>query len=149
MLQTIVFAYDGSTECRNALEEGIALATRFNATCHLLAVIPPPPALAMAAGPLSEGLMESENNSMNQVLEEGVARLRAAGLDATGAIRTWEEPNEAIVHFASEVSADLVIVGHRRCSAFARWWRGSSAHSLLDELPCSLFVSMPRSETRK
>jgi nucleotide-binding universal stress UspA family protein len=38
MFQTIVLAYDGSAECRDALTDGIALATRFDARCHLLAV---------------------------------------------------------------------------------------------------------------
>lgn len=144
MFQTIVFAYDGSAECRNALEEGVAVATRFNASCHLLAVVPPPSALAMSAGPMADGLLESEHDSMNEVLEEGVAYLRAAGLNTTGAIRMWEDPSEAIAEFASEVGADLVIVGHHRCTAFERWWRGSNTHSLLDVLPCSLFVSMPQ-----
>jgi nucleotide-binding universal stress UspA family protein len=55
MFQTIVFAYDGSAECRDSLEEGIALASRFNARCHLLAVVPPLPPMALAAGPLPEG----------------------------------------------------------------------------------------------
>ncbi len=40
------------TEARNAeTQEGIELAGRLNARCHLLAVVPPPPALGMAAGP--------------------------------------------------------------------------------------------------
>ena len=40
------------TEAKNAeTQEGIELAGRLNARCHLLAVVPPPPALGMAAGP--------------------------------------------------------------------------------------------------
>lgn len=60
MFQTIVFAYDGSAECRDALEEGIALASRFNASCHLLAVVPPLSPYFLAAGPLSEDLSEKD-----------------------------------------------------------------------------------------
>lgn len=149
MFQTIVFAYDGSTECHNALEEGIALATRFCANCHLLAVVPLPPALAMAAGPLPEGFLESEQANINAVLEKGVSRLREAGLNATGLVRMWADPTEAIVTFACETGADLVIVGHQRRTAFDRWWRGSVGHSLLDDLPCSLFVSMPRGVAKR
>ena len=144
MFQTIVFAYDGSTECRDALEEGIALASRFNARCHLLAVVPPLSPYFLAAGPVSEDLSEKDRAYISAILEEGLARLRQKGLEATGSIRIWEAPTEAIGDFAGKVGADLVVVGHHRRSAFDRWWRGSVGHSLLDQLPCSQFVSMPR-----
>ena len=144
MFQTIVFAYDGSAECRDALEEGIALASRFNASCHLLAVVPPLSPYFLAAGPLSEDLSEKDRAYISAILEKGLARLREAGLDAAGSIRIWEEPAEVIGAFAGKVEADLVIVGHRRRSALDRWWRGSVGHSLIDQLPCSLFVSMLR-----
>ncbi|MHB1180407.1 MAG: universal stress protein [Sulfuricella sp.] len=145
MFQTIVFAYDGSAECRDALEEGIALANRFNARCHLLAVIPPPPSMALVDGPLPGELIEDEQSRVSAILEEGLARLRRAGVEATGILRTDESPVEAIAAVARETGADLVVIGHHRRSALNRWWRGSVGHSLLDHLPCSLFVSMPHS----
>jgi nucleotide-binding universal stress UspA family protein len=146
MFQTIVFAYDGSAECRDALEEGIALASRFNARCHLLAVIPPPPPMALVAGPLPGELIENERSYASAILEDGLARLRQAGVAATGILRTDESPVEAIGAVARETGADLVVIGHHRRSALDRWWRGSVGHSLLDQLPCGLFVSMPRNE---
>ena len=144
MFQTIVFAYDGSAECRDALEEGIALASRFNARCHLLAVVPPLSPYILPAGPLSEDLSEKDRAYFSAILEKGLARLREAGLDAAGSISMWEDPAEAIGAVAGKIKADLVIVGHRRRSGLDRWWRGSVGHSLIDQLPCSLFVSMPR-----
>lgn len=56
MLQSIVFAYDGSAKCRNALEEGIVVASHFNARCHLLVVAPPLSPYFLAAGPLQATL---------------------------------------------------------------------------------------------
>ena len=143
MFQTIVFAYDGSAECRDALEEGIVLASRFNARCHLLAVVPPLPPMALATGSLPEGWMEEQQSRLGAILEEGLARIRRDGLDASGSLKVWEEPNEAIGAFARETGADLVIIGHHHRSAFSRWWHGSVGHSLLDQLSCSLLVSMP------
>jgi nucleotide-binding universal stress UspA family protein len=58
-------------------------------------------------------------------------------------LKVWEEPNEAIGAFARETGADLVIIGHHHRTAFSRWWHGSVGHSLLDQLSCSLLVSMP------
>lgn len=149
MFQTLVFAYDGTPECRDALKEGIELAGRLNARCHLLAVVPAPPALALATGPLPDSYMENAQADIDKVLAEGLVLLRQAGLDAVGSVRIWEEPAEAIGLFASEVGADVVVVGHHRRSAIDRWWHGSVGHSLLDRLPCSLFVSMPRAAANR
>jgi len=70
--------YDGSSECRDALREGIELASRLNARCHLLAVVPAPPALALAAGPLPDSYMGNAQADIDQVLEEDLALLREA-----------------------------------------------------------------------
>ena len=78
----------------------------------------------------------------NGILEEGVSRLRQAGVQATGTLKTWEDPSQAIGAFAQETGADLVVIGHHRRSTLERWWRGSVGHHLLDHLPCSLLVSM-------
>lgn len=84
MYQTIVFAYDGSAECRDALEEGIVLASHFNARCHLRAVVPPLSPYIDDAGPLSEDLSEKDQAYISAIVEKGLTRLREAGLDATG-----------------------------------------------------------------
>lgn len=142
MFQTIVLAYDGSAECRDALADGIALTTRFSARCHLLAVVPPMNSMAMSFGFMPEGLLDSDQAHYNGILEEGVSRLRQAGVQATGTLKTWVDPSQAIGAFAQETGADLVVIGHHRRSTLERWWRGSVGHHLLDHLPCSLLVSM-------
>jgi nucleotide-binding universal stress UspA family protein len=146
MFQNIVFAYDGSVESRDALAEGIALARHFDARCHLLAVVSLPPSAVLAAGALP---LETDEAFFRTILEEGVSRLRQAGVEATGSLRTWEEPAGAIVAFARETGADLVVIGHHRRSAFDRFWHGSVGHSILDQLPCSLFISMHRQGMEK
>lgn len=50
---------------------------------------------------------------------------------------------------ASEVDAYFVVVGHHRRSAIDRLWHGSVDHTLLDRLPCSLFVSVSRSAANR
>lgn len=144
MFQVIAFAYDGSAESQDMLEEGIALALRFGARCHLVAVVPPWPPMALAAGAMPEGAAEEQRSWAEATLESGLAKLRQAGLEATGKVKVWEEPAEAIGTFAREVGADLVIVGHHQRSAISRWWRSSVGHSLMDHLSCSLFICMPR-----
>jgi len=144
MFQDIVFAYDGSAESLAMLEEGITLAQRFSARCHMVAVIPPWSSMALAAGPLPGEMVEDQQSQAAAILVDGLARLRQAGLEATGKVRVWEEPAEAIGAFARESGADLVIVGHQQRSAISRWWRSSVGHSLMDHVSCSLLICMPR-----
>lgn len=145
MFDTIVLAYDGSAESQEALAEGIAVAKQFEARCFLLAVVPAPSALALAEGPIPTELVERDETEVMDVLQKGVERMRRAGIDAHGHISNDESPAQAIGGFAREMKASLVIVGHHQRSALTRWWYGSVGHSLLDHLPCSVLVSMPRS----
>ena len=121
MFNTIVFAYDGSAECRDALEDGVTLASRFGARCYLLAVVPPLSPLVLAAGTIPVELLEEEQSRFGAILEEGLVHMRKAGVEATGILRTGESPIEAIGAVARETDANLVIIGHHRRSAIDRW----------------------------
>jgi nucleotide-binding universal stress UspA family protein len=147
MFNTIVFAYDGSAECRDALKDGIALASRFSARCYLLAIVPPIPPLALAAGTMPVELLEDEQSRFRTILEEGVVTMKNAGVEATGILRPGESPIEAIGAVAHETGANLVIIGHHQRSVMGRWWHGSVGHSLMDNLPCSLFISMKQQDS--
>lgn len=144
MFQTIVFAYDGSAECRDAFEEGIELASRFKACCYMLAIVTPPPVVSFVEGPPSDEVLDKDRAELIAVMNEGISRLRQAGIEATGFIQVDESPAKAIGTFAEEKGADLIIVGHHRQNTIERWWYGSVGHALLDHVPCSIFISMPK-----
>lgn len=144
MFQTIVFAYDGSAECRDAFAEGIELASRFQARCYLLAVFRPQPEISFVEGPVSEEVLEQDRAELIVTLKGAIARMRQAGIDAASYIQIDEEPAKAIAAFAAEKGADLIIIGHHPHPALSRWWHDSVGHSLLDHVPCSVFVSMPK-----
>ena len=143
--RTIVFAYDGSAEGQAALAEGIELARLVGARCHLLAVMAVPREAKYAQVVVPEDCLDEDCARTRRILQEGVERFREAGLEVDGVIRVGEAA-PVIGEYAAEVEADLVVVGHRRRGPLDRWWHGSVGHSLLDSLPCSLLVAMPRSE---
>lgn len=144
MFQTIVFAYDGSAESRDALDEGIELASRFQAHCYVLAVFRPQPEISFVEGPVSDEVLEQDRAELIVTLKGAVARMRQAGIDAASYIQIDEEPAKAIAAFAAEKGADLIIIGHHPHPTLSRWWYGSVGHALLDHVPCSVFVSMPK-----
>ncbi|NNC23848.1 universal stress protein [Salinisphaera sp. USBA-960] len=138
--ETILLAYDGSERGRVALRRCLPLMDSNAVTIHLLAVVPLAGAVAAADGFYTESMYEAERDRIQQILDDGVNRLQSHGITATGYLRAGE-PAHQIADLATELSTDLVVVGHQRRGLLSRWWRGSVGASLLDRLDCCLLVA--------
>ncbi|HET7570554.1 MAG TPA: universal stress protein [Gammaproteobacteria bacterium] len=141
MYYRIVLAYDGSLGGRRALREGANIAIKFHAVTHLLAVMKPAFGTQIGHGFDIGHIADTELNHFQTTLDEGVAMLKDWGLDATGHLVRGDPVNE-IARLATEVGADLVVVGHGGHAALSRWWRTPLSASLLDRLDCSLLIAM-------
>jgi len=139
MYQKIVLAFDGSHEARSALREGALLALRCEARVWLLCVLGDTAAVAMAEG-VQPGAAEQIAAASQQLVDDGVGKLRSVGLQASGHIIRGE-PASVISNFVREVGADLVVLGHRRRSFLERWWSGKSGAYIVDNVDCSLLVA--------
>jgi nucleotide-binding universal stress UspA family protein len=82
---------------------------------------------------------------VEEILQEGVERLREQGLEVEGRLASGK-PTDAISACARELGADLIVVGHKRKGALARWWTGSVNYSLLAQAPCSILVAMQEAD---
>ncbi len=145
MYQTILLCFDGTRESRKALREGSEIAEKFQAAAHLLAVVRLPVGLAATEGVVPQELFQVEQQRAREILDEGVNRLKSRGLLATGHIALGE-PVEQIISKATELRANLIVLGHRHQGTLGRWWRGSVGTSLLDQAPCSVLIGMPPGE---
>lgn len=139
MYEKILLAYDGSVEGRLALREGAKLARLCQAEVFLLAVIDLSVGIIMAEGAMP-GAVEHQQDAYRKVLAEGVQSLKAMGISPTARLE-FGDPANQISAVAREIVSDLVVVGHRHQSTFARWWRGSTDANLLEELNCSLLIA--------
>ena len=139
MYKRILLAYDGSVEGRTALREGALLARQCGAEVFLLAVLVDPGALLLPEVALAGASVQIEDNFM-EILNEGVARLKKLGFDPTAKLMKGQ-PAEEVGNFARQIEADLIVVGHRRQSAFDRWWSGPKGAYLMDYTDCSLLVA--------
>ena len=143
MYRTIILAYDGSPDGHAALQQGAELADLCRAKVHLVAVLAPSAGVELAEAAYPSGIVRQwQQSEVEQVLNDGVAQLREAGL-AVEPHLCRGQPAEEIGIIAHEVGADLIVVGHRELSALARWWRGSVGQSLLAHAPCSILVTIP------
>jgi nucleotide-binding universal stress UspA family protein len=139
MYKRILLAYDGSVEGRTALREGALLARQCGAEVFLLSVLVDTGTLLLPEVALAGAFVHTENDYMD-ILNEGVARLKKLGFDPTAKL-VRGQPAEEIGNFAREIGADLIVVGHRRQSAFDRWWSGPKGAYVMDYTDCSLLVA--------
>jgi len=142
MVRRVLLAYDGSRSGRTALLECADINAFLHAEIHLLAVAPLTAGLYLTEGFVPETLQEEENQRFKEVLDEGLGLLAERGINATGHLITGE-PVDEICRRASEIGADLIIVGHRRNTFFmARWWKGSLGASLIENAPCNVLIAI-------
>ncbi len=139
MYKRILLAYDGSVEGRTALREGALLARQCGAEVFLLSVLADGGTLLLTEAALAGASVQMEDDLMD-ILNEGVARLRKLGFDPVAKL-VRGQPAEEIGNFARQIEADLIVVGHRRQSAFDRWWSGPKGAYLMDYTDCSLLVA--------
>ena len=139
MYRTILLAYDGTLEGRLALREGAQLAQICGARVVLLAVVEHGPEVFAGVGD-AVYVTPDRTDEVQKTLDEGAARLVRMGFNPE--VRLERGPAaESIKSVAQEVSADLVVVGHHKQGAMARWLMGSVTTSLSDSLDCSLLVA--------
>lgn len=142
MYQTLLLSYDGTREGRQALREGADMAVRCRAQkTHLLAVMRLLPAVAAVDGIIPQEIFTHEQELAQEILDEGVAKLRERGLEAEGHL-AFGEPVEQIVATARHLPADLIVLGHRNRSRLSMWWRSSVSASLVEQAPCSILVAV-------
>jgi nucleotide-binding universal stress UspA family protein len=138
--KNILLCYDSTREGRRALLQGAELAEKVGAETHLLAIAATIVGGHMVELPSEVALREEEKN-IKEVLREGVERLRARGLVATGHL-AFGRPIEQIPAVARDLGVDLIVIGHRPCGVMARWWAGPGNAQLLDLVDCSILVSV-------
>ncbi len=144
MYKKLLLAYDGSADGRVALIEGAELAQLCDAEVTLLAVVDSGTETAIAEGYAGSACSEEQVEQFKDVLNEGLIRLRRRGLTATGQL-AFGSPAKQISEVASEVGADLVVIGHRPHGLWAQWLNQPVGAYLMKNLPCSLLVVAAKS----
>jgi len=139
MYRKILLCYDGTAEGRRALREGAELASAMHTQTYLLAICR---SMLAAAAPeaVTPALAGCEEDLARVLLEDGVARLRARGLEAQGELAIGD-PLQLIPDAARRHAVDLIVLSHRRRGRLARWWSDSPQQSLLDLVSCSILVA--------
>ncbi|RMF92808.1 MAG: universal stress protein [Nitrospinota bacterium] len=90
-----------------------------------------------------EDQMRRTDDSMKQKLEEYVAPLRSNGLEITKILRVGD-PREEIVKVATEIKADLLIIGTHSKRGLFDIFLGGTAQQVSKRAPCTLVLVSPK-----
>ena len=143
MYDRILVPVDGSATASRGLDEAIALAARLGSALHLLHVVDVRPLIgeaALYAAPAE--LIDEWQKAGAALLDDAVARARAAGVAAEGAIRS--DPGlrvcDLILHEARDAKAGLIVMGTHGRHGFSRLTLGSDAELVLREAPVPVLL---------
>jgi nucleotide-binding universal stress UspA family protein len=145
MYKRILLAYDGSESGQRALLNCREIAQWSHSELFLVAIMAPVIDVAVD-GAFYDGRLddESERQRYQGILADGLEQLSDAGHIASGEVLVGDSVQQ-IASYAHQIDADLIVVGHRHLDSWAaRWWRGSSTGSLIENAPCSVLVVIMR-----
>lgn len=114
MFRTVLIATDGSESAERAVDAGLDLAERFDATVHALGVVD-----------------EEDTDGEEERLREALAALAArADRQVVTAVRRGQ-PADRILGYAGETDTDVVVVGTRGRHGPGKFHLGSVAEAVV------------------
>ena len=135
-MKHILVAFDGSQPAEHAFDFGLALAVKFDAVLHVIAVARPP---EMPEDVETEAIIESARDDYQRQFAALEARAAKSGVKASFAVIVGH-PAEQIVHYAETHGVDHIVLGHRGKSFFARWLIGSVSKQVMHYAHCTTTV---------
>jgi nucleotide-binding universal stress UspA family protein len=128
MYRKILIAYDGSVASRKAFDAANALALQNAAELWVLTVARPP---EIADEVETEAVIENSRRHHRALLAELRKALAGKGIKAHFEVSVGH-PAEQIIYEADRLGADLIVVGDRGRSKFARLLLGSTSKQVTE-----------------
>jgi nucleotide-binding universal stress UspA family protein len=132
----MLIGYDGSAPSDKATETGLALARALDANVLLFAVARPPEPATMVE---LDAMLSDAREHFEEQFKKIAERARELGIELTSDIAVGH-PVEQIVHRAEIEHVDLIVLGRRGKSSFAKMLVGSTAEKVLRYANCPVMV---------
>lgn len=128
MYETILHATDGSPFSSAAAEAAVDLAAQYDATLHVVSVVELDVAFSEA---ISEQMLKDLEKRGRQAVGEVAEQAGARGVSDVHTAVVRGAPHRAILDYADEHGADLVVVGTHGRKGLDRLLLGSVAERVL------------------
>ncbi|MCI4331592.1 MAG: universal stress protein [Thermoplasmata archaeon] len=140
-LKHITVAVDGSAFAQHGLDFAIDLAQKYDSEVTVLGVAPLVPLYVSSTEPwVPTEVPESEARHYRSVVEESVAKAKAAGLRGVqGVTLEGVIVDEMIAHVESHPT-DLLIIGSRGLSTAKRLLLGSVSDAVSHHVKCPVLI---------
>lgn len=133
MYETILVGVDGSEHAKNVLEHAIELAEAIDATLHVVTVVD------TRTNPMKFGVNEvTELDRAKSDLVDEISNV-PENVDLTGEIRRGE-PVDVLLEYATEVDADLLIIGESDTDTLEAAIFGGTVERLTEETRIPLTI---------
>ncbi len=137
---SIVVGIENAPHSEVAVQRAIQLAEALNMDLHVVHVKHIPAALYMSAPVPAVDFAQIEDEGAAATWE-----LMAPHLDRSTANVTREtlsgNPADALVEYAAQVGANMIVVGSRGMSSFKSLILGSTSHRVLHLAPCDVHIA--------
>jgi nucleotide-binding universal stress UspA family protein len=138
----ILLATDGSPHAELAALKAVDLAESTGARLHVVAVGRTFPAAVYDV--YTEAGSDELRREAQTILDEQVRKIEeAGGTVAIAHLKMNERRDEAIVHLAEEIGADLIVMGSRGFGGLKRALLGNVADSVVRHAHCPVLVVRP------
>ena len=138
----ILLFYDGTTEAKSALLRCASLSMALSAVVDVVTVVDCIGTGAQTGGILSEVLVSHLEANARSALKDAIDELGVNGIFARGHV-VFGQAADAISRMIELLSSDLIVVGHRAKTGFARWYGGRPLHlDLLERLKGAMIVTV-------
>jgi nucleotide-binding universal stress UspA family protein len=140
MGEAIVVGTDGSDTANHAVSEAIRIAKAFDAEVHLVSAFKPLRGAHVSGAPAGAAKVWQPlpHSRVEAILEEAEATVRLGGVKVK-THSSEEEPADALLSVASEVEANMIVVGNRGMQG-ARRVLGSVPNKVAHHAPCSVLI---------
>jgi nucleotide-binding universal stress UspA family protein len=144
----ILLATDGSPHAELAALKAVDLAKSTKARLHVVAVGRTFPAAVYDV--YTEAGREDLRREAQEVLDQQVRKIEeAGGTVAIAHLKMNERRDEAIVHLAEDIDADLIVIGSRGFGGLRRTLLGNVADSVVRHAHCPVLVVRPTQGTSR
>ena len=137
MFETVVVGADGSDTATEAVRQAIELVKLTGGQLHVVSGYRHEH-YATAEGAETPGALGSRDLA-ESVVADHVSRARGAGVEAEGHAKAGDAAN-AICDVATDVGADLIVVGNKGMSGVRRVL-GSVPNSVAHHAPCNVLIA--------
>lgn len=140
MGEAIVVGTDGSDTAKKAVAEAIRIAKAFDGEIHVVSAYKPLHGAHVAGAPAGAAKVWQPlpDSQVEAVLEQAAANVRLSNVPVK-THPSQEEPADALLSVASEVGADLIVVGNRGMHG-ARRVLGSVPNKVAHRASCNVLI---------